>query len=244
MNKRRITLTLFMLFSLTALAQNLDTVSFTQLQKQISQLQSELKSQKNDFSKQILTANKEIKALQASTKQLSQTQVQIADSLGIQIVENEKSTNEQIANVKTNHTTFLRWGIVVGIVLLLLFVGLFYWLYKRQKENRSHIIAQLEKTKASIDEKLVAEFAKNAEVGTRLIASLQTVATAEPDHSLAIKLADEITLMERNITLMDASTKGLKQLNRSIGKLKDNLAANGYEIPELLGKPYNEGMKA
>jgi hypothetical protein len=25
---------------------------------------------------------------------------------------------------------------------------------------------------------------------------------------------------------------------------KDNLVANGYEIPELLGKPYNEGMKA
>jgi hypothetical protein len=68
--------------------------------------------------------------------------------------------------------------------------------------------------------------------------------TADPDHSLALKLADEITLMERNISLMDASTKGLKQLNRSIGKLKDNLAANGYEIPELLGKPYNDGMKA
>jgi hypothetical protein len=43
---------------------------------------------------------------------------------------------------------------------------------------------------------------------------------------------------------MDANTKGLKQLNRSIGKLKDNLAANGYEIPELLGKPYNDGMNA
>jgi hypothetical protein len=105
----------------------------------------------------------------------------------------------------------------------------------------------LEKTKSSVEEKLVKEFAKQAEIMGSLTKTLQatpTVANAEPDHSLALKLADEITLMERNISLMDSSTKGLKQLNRSIGKLKDNLAANGYEIPELLGKPYNEGLKA
>jgi hypothetical protein len=42
---------------------------------------------------------------------------------------------------------------------------------------------------------------------------------------------------------MDPATKGLKQLFRSVGKLKDNLAANNYEMPELLGKPFNQGMK-
>ena len=35
---------------------------------------------------------------------------------------------------------------------------------------------------------------------------------------------------------MDSKTKGLKQLQASVGKLKDNLSANGYEMPELLGK--------
>jgi len=42
---------------------------------------------------------------------------------------------------------------------------------------------------------------------------------------------------------MDKGTKGLKQLERSVGKLKDNLSANGYEMPELLGKQYHQGMK-
>jgi len=69
------------------------------------------------------------------------------------------------------------------------------------------------------------------------------VADAEPDHSLALKLASEINIIERNISLMDAGTKGLKQLLRSVEKLKDNLAANGYETPQLLGKPFNQGMK-
>jgi hypothetical protein len=67
--------------------------------------------------------------------------------------------------------------------------------------------------------------------------------TADPDHSLALKLADEITLMERNISHMAADTKGLKPLIRAIERLKDNLVSNGYELPDLLGKPYNEGMK-
>jgi hypothetical protein len=42
---------------------------------------------------------------------------------------------------------------------------------------------------------------------------------------------------------MDSKTKGLKQLTRSVEKLKDNLAANGYEIPQLLDKEFNQGMK-
>jgi hypothetical protein len=42
---------------------------------------------------------------------------------------------------------------------------------------------------------------------------------------------------------MDPNTKGLKQLVRSVEKMKNNLTANGYEIPSLLGKKFHEGMK-
>jgi hypothetical protein len=43
---------------------------------------------------------------------------------------------------------------------------------------------------------------------------------------------------------MDAKTKGLKQLTASVKRIQDNFAANGYEIVDMLGKTYNEGMKA
>jgi hypothetical protein len=72
---------------------------------------------------------------------------------------------------------------------------------------------------------------------------VQASPNAEPDHSLALKVASEINLIERNVKLMDTKTKGLKQLVASVGKLKDNLAANGYEMPELLGKQFHQGMK-
>lgn len=173
----------------------------------------------------------------------------IGDSLGIKITTSEQNAQTKIADVTESVGKKSLFACVCGIVLLLLSVALFLWLYRRQKSNSADIIKQLEKTKSSIDEKLVAEFAKQADVMESLLKALRklpvtTFDSGALDHSLALKLSDEITLIERNISLMDSNTKGLKQLNRSIGKLKDNLAANSYEIPELLGKPYNEGMKA
>ena len=97
---------------------------------------------------------------------------------------------------------------------------------------------------------MVKEFGKQTDLiesQLELLAQQKTESTinanAEPDHSLALKVASEINLIERNINLMDKGTKGLKQLERSVGKLKDNLSANGYEMPELLGKQYHQGMK-
>jgi uncharacterized membrane-anchored protein YhcB (DUF1043 family) len=241
-------LSLFIVFaSLTAFAQTPDSVAIVQLQQTVGRLQTELKNQKKDFSKSISVANENIKSLQNEINAQKQTVALLADSLGVQITETAQNANEQIAGVSENVSKKSLRGIIGGVVLLLLSVALFVWLYRKQKTSRADIIGQLEKQKTTIEEQLVKEFAKQAEIMESLTKTLQatpTVANAEPDHSLALKLADEITLMERNITLMDSSTKGLKQLNRSIGKLKDNLAANGYEIPELLGKPYNEGLKA
>jgi uncharacterized membrane-anchored protein YhcB (DUF1043 family) len=228
-------------------AETLDSTAFVQLQQTVGMLQTELKNQKADFSKRISTANETIKNLQNEISPQKQTVAVLADSLGVQITETAQNVNEQIAGVSENVSKKSLFGIVGGVVLLLLSVALFVWLYRKQKASRADIIGQLKKQKTTIEEQLVKEFAKQAEIMEPLAKTLQatpTVVNAEPDHSLALKLADEITLMERNISLMDGSTKGLKQLNRSIGKLKDNLAANGYEIPELLGKPYNEGLKA
>ena len=65
--------------------------------------------------------------------------------------------------------------------------------------------------------------------------------STETDHSLALKVADEIVLL--NLSRMDASVKGYKQLAKAVERIKNNFQANGYEIIDMLGKPYNEGMK-
>lgn len=42
---------------------------------------------------------------------------------------------------------------------------------------------------------------------------------------------------------MDSSIRGYKQLSKAVGRIKDNFNAHGYEIVDMLGKPYCEGMK-
>lgn len=66
----------------------------------------------------------------------------------------------------------------------------------------------------------------------------------ETDHALAVKLADEVTRMEKNLFRMDPAIKGYKQLTAAIRRIRNNFAANGYELVEMQGKPYHEGMLA
>ncbi len=65
----------------------------------------------------------------------------------------------------------------------------------------------------------------------------------EQDHSLVLKVADEIIRIEINLAKMDPAVKGYKQLSKAVERIRTNFAANGYEIVDMLGQPYHEGMK-
>ena len=223
------------------------------LKSNIQTLQKEngsLKSEIGNLNTKLSNANKSIDSLRTLTQENSSAISQTANQLGIQITTTEQTANKRIDEVGQSLSTNSLYGII-GVLSAILLSGLLYWLLsKRQKTDKTEVVEQLQKTKSSIEESLVQEFGKQ----TSLIESeLQLLAqqkidspkaeNAEPDHSLALKVASEINLIERNINLMDKGTKGLKQLERSVGKLKDNLSANGYEMPELLGKQYHQGMK-
>ena len=240
--KQKIFTLILLLFSITAFSQ-IDSVAISALQQKVGQLQIELKNQKSDFSKQITSANAEIESLRNQISAAQHATSQLADSLGIKISDVRTSAEQQLSNVdKFFSKTTLRTRI--GVLFAVLFVGFVYWLLRRkQRFDKIDIVAQLSQTKQSIDEKLVNEFAKNTEALEALSQMTKPTQTAEHDHSLALKVADEITLMERNISFMNQDTKGLKPLIRAIERLQDNLLSKGYEMPELLGKPYIEGMR-
>ena len=223
------------------------------LKSSIQTLQKEngsLKSEISNLNTKLSIANKSIDSLRSKTQENSSAISQTANELGVKISATETNANQKITEVDKSLSKNSLYGII-GVLSAILLSGLLYWLLsKRQKTDKTEVVEQLQKTKSSIEENLVKEFGKQ----TSLIESeLQLLAqqkiespkteNVEPDHSLALKVASEINLIERNINLMDKGTKGLKQLERSVGKLKDNLSANGYEMPELLGKHYHQGMK-
>ncbi len=256
---KRTIVTIFILASLNAFAQT-ETLTKEDLAKElqplktnIQNLQKEnnrLKSEISNLNTKLSNANKSIDSLRTLTQEISSAISRTANQLGSQITTTEQTANKRIDEVGQSLSTNSLYGII-GVLSAILLSGLLYWLLsKRQKTDKTEVVEQLQKTKSSIEESLLKEFCKQ----TSLIESeLQLLAqqkidspkaeNAEPDHSLALKVASEINLIERNIKLMDKGTKGLKQLERSVGKLKDNLSANGYEMPELLGKQYHQGMK-
>ncbi len=224
------------------------------LKTSIQTLQNEnkkLKTLNNDMDLKLKHINSKVIQLTEKTDSTNNTLNQATSKLGLQITNTESAANSKIQAIDDNLSKNTLWGII-GVLLAIILIGVTYFiLNKKQREDKSDVIDQLSKTKSSIEESLVKEFGKQTELletQLQLIeeqAKNQTTKSSnqEIDHSLALKVADEITLIERNISLMDKDVKGLKQLSRSVQKLKDNLNANGYEIPELLGKQFNQGMK-
>lgn len=253
----------FLVLGLTAFSQN-DTLLFKDMENEIILLKTSIQSlqlENNKLNKEISRIDARIKssdvAIDSLVKKTGINTLAINKAetiLGLKISNTEVSTNQKIESVNNSlidvsnslGNKFLY--ALVGVIMTTLLVGIIYYLLrKKQNLDKSSIIEQLSKTKLSIEESLIKEFNKQTELmdtlGRKLkMNQLEANDKSEPEHSLALKLASEINLIERNINLMDAGTKGLKQLIRSVEKLKDNLAANGYEIPELLGKKYHQGM--
>lgn len=190
---------------------------------------------------------KDTKIKQSNDSALTNSRI---DAIESQFKINSKNTGDKFVQVDDSLSKKSLYGAIIVIVALLLIIVVYLELRRRQKADKTDVIDKLNNTKQSIEESLVMEFEKQTiQIENQINAlnsksdSASSNASIEPDHSLALKVASEINLIERNISLMDAGTKGLKQLSRSVTKLKDNLAANGYEMPELLGKPFHQGMK-
>lgn len=253
--KRKITFAILLFASLGAFAQvtkeDLDK-EIKPLTEKVKTLQSENSSRKSEIgtlNSKLKASNDSIEILNQKLQANSNAITQTANKLGIQIKETGDQNAGKITEVSESLSKNSLYGII-GVLSAILLSGLLYWLLsKRQQTDKTDFSDQLSKTKSTIEESLVKEFGKQTdqmENHLKIIEqqknAIPTNSNVEPDHSLALKVADEITLIERNVNLMDSKTKGLKQLVASVSKLKDNLAANGYEMPKLLGKPLNRGM--
>lgn len=254
---KKITFAILLFSSIGAFAQaitkeDLDKELKPLTQKVISLLSenSKLKSEIGALTVKLSTANQSIDSLRSQTEGNSNAISKTASDLGIKIKETGDKNEGKITEVSDSLSKNSLYGII-GVLSAILLSGFLYWLLsKRQQTDKTDFIDQLSKTKSSIEESLVKEFGKQTELMASQLhlieqqkKTLQATPNEEPDHSLALKVASEINLIERNINLMDSKTKGLKQLQASVGKLKDNLSANGYEMPELLGKQFHQGMK-
>jgi hypothetical protein len=171
--------------------------------------------------------------------------------LGTKIKQNSENANSKISELDSSLGKNRLYWIIATLATLLL-GGLVYWLLgKRIQSSKTDVETQIKNTKTALEEESVKLDNKLVEVlETQLKLKLEetkvqpTTSNEKADHSLALKVADEVIRIQKNLSRMDESTKGLKQLGSSVQRIQDNFASNGYELVEMLGKEYNEGMKA
>lgn len=65
---------------------------------------------------------------------------------------------------------------------------------------------------------------------------------AQVDHTLAIRLADELYRMRRRLASLPEETRGVVSLRRSIERLETELADHGYDLVDATGRAYVDGL--
>lgn len=257
---KRITTALLLFTSLGAFAQN-QNVTKEDIEKEIRPLAEKIKTLNSENGKlkteigllnsMLSNANKSIDSLKTQTQANSIAINKTSQELGLKISTTETNANEKITAVdKSLSKSTLYW--IIAFLATALLSGLIYFLLgKRIKTDKTDVEEQISKTKKSLEEEGIKLDTKLTEVlETQLkLAEAERSKTSisnsseEADHSLALKVADEIMRLNKNLSNMDVNIKGLKQLSASVKRIEDNFAANGYEMPELLNKPFDSRMK-
>ena len=248
-----------------------ESSELTQIQTELSSLRNSQATQKEEI---IRISNKAHKneincsTLEARCSLLSDkvdslqnecealAEVQKADTH--ELSSNISSTNSKIQYTNEVLSSRTLFGVLAIIILLIALVGLI-WTFIRKFRSGSSSIDDVRKAQtalAAAQEDICKAQKKMQEESIHLdnklieLLSKQSISapiateTGEIDHSLTLKVADEIVKIEMNLSHMDKSIKGYKQLEKGVQRIKDNFKANDYEIVDMLGKQYTPGMKA
>ena len=251
MKKTTLLILIVLTASLNLAANNIDSLAICLKNIQITNEKIQiLQERNNSLEKKLVSTNEiishqsaTIDSLNAELVKTNQSISALADSLNStreQIVSNSETLNQTIAKKsQTGVWIFITIGVI--LVVLALIFGI---LIARRKNEVESLSAKADKINEEIVNRMSTEMNEMQTI-SKQIAALSNVSGGNTDSEQALikTLADRITFMEMTLYKMDSSVRGHKQLSRSINQMKANLLANGYEIVEMLGKPYHEGMK-
>ena len=248
------------------------TIKAEDISKKVESLKIEVNSLKtqqehlcNDFNALLLKnakTQRQMSEVLSANKKLASNIDSLQDEYNI-VVTNQKNDKSELINSidKTNeliqtteNVLSLRtlWGTCGLVILLIAIIATILAFLKKMKLGTTTIddvrkaqealqVAQtkMQEESVKLDNQLLAIVQKQLDASV----SPSNKTTGEPDHSLVVKLADEIARIETNLSKMDKSVRGYKQLVQAKDRMINNVRANGYEIISLLGQEYNDGMQ-
>jgi len=251
MIKNIFTLLFLMTFSMILSAQN---DSSQLLWKEVYSLKNTnkiLQKKNSDLLLKISSQQKALSDLKRSIDINNEHVQKVADSLDSKIYSSEQSANQKYVNLDKTLSKSTLYGIIAFLLATLLSIFIYLLLNKRQKSEITVVLKKISVHEKTLEEETVKLYSKFSDLLNAQVAVIKEERDAgnkekkagDPDHSLALKVADNVARMIMNLTNMDPATRGLNQLKQSVNSVVDNFKANGYEIVDLLNKPYHEGMR-
>ncbi|MFA7122479.1 MAG: hypothetical protein WC212_00350 [Candidatus Delongbacteria bacterium] len=236
------------------------------LRKETNQLKSLLEDQSKELKNYRNKSDSRINEINKTNSEIRKDIVFLKEELKIKIddIDSSVKTNKTEFNEKIKDTNlnadkkisevmnlydYLKQNsiyafIAVFILILLIITSIFALKFFMQKFKTTSS-DQINESKRTIEEKTVHLDNKMLELFEKQIQlsnDIDTIKNQEPDHRQFIKISDELNRIEKNLRAMDESVKGYKQLKAAAHRMKEHLNSKDYEIVELLGTKYDEGM--
>lgn len=140
---------------------------------------------------------------------------------------------------------------IVGVIALI-FAIIIYIFYKRETGIHHETMSKFDDSIKGIKEEQKTLEQGMTNINTKLLDTIEkqlvvlsnkeeTSDISEPDHSLAIAVANEIARIQQNLNHMDDNVRGVSQLKNRAKAIITTLKSKQYDIPDLLGRSYHEG---
>ena len=245
---KRLVLIAFLFITISIYGNN-DSIAIANLQQQVNKQERIIRNLRKDIRSSAKIQNRQASSIDTLKNELMNTKNDLSDlsnKLGVDITNTQNQITVNTNNLNDNIKSKTTWGIMIITIIILVMAAIYLILYKRVEKGKS-AIDKIKDTQKSIQEESLKLDSKLVELLNQQLNVQANISSNESntqiDHSLALKVADEIVRIEMNLSRMDASIKGHKQLSKAVERIKNNFLANGYEMVDMLGKPYNDGMK-
>ena len=249
---RSLFLVLMFVFTVSVNSNTTDSLKIVSLQREVNNLNVSVSHLQQEDQRQ----QKEYEMLQGVADSLSAVQKQQANgmkTLGDKIGADLSETNKNLQDSTTSLSDSINnrtWMAVCGILIALVLLGTVFFILRKKISSGSTAIDKIKSAQESLENAQKAMQEESVKLDSKLVNLMDKQIslvpkqenTKKPDHSFALKVGDEIAKIETNLSKMDPNVRGYNQLKQALRRIKDNFNAHGYEIVELLGLDYNDGM--
>jgi len=220
-------------------------IKIERLESSLSRLERELKEQKTEHKSRLDSLKSQIEEVNEKT---GRNVAAIDEKVG----EQQKTVTEDLTSLGTRVESELKSNLTYLLIAVASLIGLLVGavMFFRSKSNHSRV--HIEETRKSLEERWLQTDSRLVELLEKELSGTishdvegagPSPDSGERDHSLQLKVADEIVRIHNYLSFLDPNAKGVKHLAASVKRIEDNLEAEGYEIPKMLNKPYDQGMK-